>query len=794
MKWFLLPNGIFQRMFLWITVAIVILLSTLSAILYIYYNRTSVEMIKQANLKALSQISYSIDYMNENARNFVFSIIGDPFVTHAMYGDEFDWGESYSDLGRLKQLVNTNSFIHSMYIYNRKLAMFVPIMGTSDGEVGPTLDIGLQEFIDSYSETAPKFVPIPRQISVDTSSAGSSLPQTSKVYTYVAYEHFSAARGIEGAVIVNVKADYLKAMIHSLDESAGQDEVDGSMTFIVDADGVVVSGVDSQVLQALGQSSILPRIAANGEGAGNFIGRMAGHKVIVAHVTADAVRWTLVKLTPTALIDKQAKSVQWIVLVVCAIIVCLGLAVSFWLSRRLATPFQKLVGQARGQLGKGAAAMEQDEVALLFQAFSETSTKAKLLDSIERDLLHRRRNDWLQHWLSSGNQGFEEMKLAMEKLKIPLRTEQPYRIVLLKIDRYALFANQFSERDRVLFRYAICDVAREVLGAVFHVQAVDMGEDTVAVIMNSPGLPEDAQRQRISQPIQEIQQWSILNLKLELTAAVSSMSEDWEEADTFFQEASNTAKSRLVYGHGAILWSDMVQEDAGYRMSAREEKRLLDSLIHGRLEEALEGYGQFVSKLSQYSYDTIHSALLMLAYAIYNSAPLAENASSAGLQFDLGAFASSIGSAETLAQMNQKYEELFIQLTAKAIVKPKRNLAFANTVKSVIESSYADKSLCLDSISTQLNFSKVYVGKIFRDVHGMSVADYITDYRLKKVVELLDQGNQQVSEILERVGIENKNYFYKVFKAKLGISLSEYKTSRLPELANPEKTGETDGK
>ncbi|MCD9024873.1 AraC family transcriptional regulator [Cohnella silvisoli] len=798
MKRLLRPKGIFNRMFLLITIAIVILLLMLSVSLYLYYNRVSVEMIKKSNLKTLSQISYSVDYMNENARNFTFSIFGDPFVTQLMYGDHFDRSESFSELDRLKQLVNTNAFIHSMYIYNRKLNLLVPIMGASDRGNAPTLDVGLQDFIQHYQTNAARFVPIPRQISVDTSSAGSSLPQQSNVYTYVAYDLTTESSGIEGAVIVNIKGDYLKNIIHSLNVDDALTDGDDGKTFIVGDDGTVVNDAeDGLYLKVFADQSILRKIRANQAGAGYFVDTMDRRKVIVTYVTADSVRWTLVKITPTETIDKQTRSVQWIILAVCFLILCLGLAVSFWLSRRLATPFQQLVGQARKLSGKSHSSFEsKDEVAFLFNAFSETSTKVQLLESIEKDRIHQRRNEWLQQLLLNGGVSAEEINDSIAKLDLPINTENPYLLILLKIDRYVEFIDRFSEKDRILFRYAICNVAKEVLNSDFRVQAFDMGQDTVAIIANVPDSLTSDIRKRMSDLLEDIQEWVQLNLKLSLTAANSYVGKNWDELHVFYQEVITISKCRLVYGHGMILWPDMMlqeQQSSVFKIPAKLEKQLGESLTQGKLEEAWQIYESFIAEVSKYACDTIHSALLMLTYSIFSSLKTFESNGTHLFQFDLAAFISEIGSTETLEEINRKYYALFTQMTAAATAnKPKRNTAMAETIVALIESNYADKSLCLESISGTLNFSKVYVGKVFRDVYGISVADYITDYRFKKVVELLDQGNQHLSDILDRVGIENKNYFYKIFKAKMGISLSEYKTLRLSELAHGDKPGETD--
>lgn len=64
---------------------------------------------------------------------------------------------------------------------------------------------------------------------------------------------------------------------------------------------------------------------------------------------------------------------------------------------------------------------------------------------------------------------------------------------------------------------------------------------------------------------------------------------------------------------------------------------------------------------------------------------------------------------------------------------------------------------------------------MFKTATGKSVAQYILDYRMEKLAAYLDDGNQPLHVILEKVGIEKSNYFYTQFKKHFGMSLGEYR-------------------
>ena len=69
----------------------------------------------------------------------------------------------------------------------------------------------------------------------------------------------------------------------------------------------------------------------------------------------------------------------------------------------------------------------------------------------------------------------------------------------------------------------------------------------------------------------------------------------------------------------------------------------------------------------------------------------------------------------------------------------------------------------------------------------MSGTDYIQLLRLKKAIELMADGNNNISEIAYEVGFSDPNYFSKVFKKAYQLTPSEYRKQLLEQLNVKEK-------
>ena len=734
----------------------------------------------------LTQMSYSSNYMHESAKNIAFSVFEDPYITELMYGTQFDSRNNFVEMNRFRELVKMNSFIDSMYIFNRKQNLFIPILSPSGRE---NIDIGLLDLIQSIGDKQIGFLPIPRKLNVDISNSGSLLQQQSNVYTYISYNIVTHNSGIEGAVIVNIKSEYLKNIIQSL--KVQNSSIDGK-TFVIDANGVVVNeSTDFRFLDTFSEAIILQKIKNAKESTGYFIDTVNDQKVVISYVNSPLLNWTFINIVPSNVIGKELSPVKWIIASFCIFILAVGFFVSFIVSRRLTTPIQDLIGKVSEFTQTNTKINSNlDDVALLSHAFTETFDRVKLMDVNERNQLFLRRNrEWrniLMHPIPEGVQ----VKKKLTQFESKLQLDLPFLLIAIKMDNYLSLVKKFNEKDLQLYRYAVSNVAMELISTDFSAQSVDMSEDALIIILNITDALSEEKRRKLANILEDVQQWTTVNLKLSITLSVGYVEHNFEELNKSYQEVMNIAKYRLVFGQGIILWPETLkdQNTSEYKLSQKQEKQLLDALLTGKLEEVTKAYEELVIDLTGYSYDTIMSILLFITYSIYSSLNVMEGNSLNKFNVDFTAFTREISTLETIEQINERFIDLFTKITETLNYnKPKRNTVLAETIVNLITANYKDKSLCLESISSALNLSKMYVGKTFRDVYTQSVADYITEYRLKQGLEMLKAGNKHLSDILDDIGIENKNYFYKIFKQRMGVSFSEYKTKYLNDMIHGEE-------
>ncbi|MFB9328021.1 response regulator [Paenibacillus aurantiacus] len=92
-----------------------------------------------------------------------------------------------------------------------------------------------------------------------------------------------------------------------------------------------------------------------------------------------------------------------------------------------------------------------------------------------------------------------------------------------------------------------------------------------------------------------------------------------------------------------------------------------------------------------------------------------------------------------------------------------------------VHANFADPELSIKSIAEHLFLTPNYLSLQFKKETGMTINQYITDFRIDKAKELLSNRQYKLYEIAAHVGIQDANYFAKTFKKVTGLTPSEFK-------------------
>ncbi|MCL1820813.1 MAG: AraC family transcriptional regulator [Oscillospiraceae bacterium] len=86
-----------------------------------------------------------------------------------------------------------------------------------------------------------------------------------------------------------------------------------------------------------------------------------------------------------------------------------------------------------------------------------------------------------------------------------------------------------------------------------------------------------------------------------------------------------------------------------------------------------------------------------------------------------------------------------------------------NGITDYISNNY-DKRISLDAICKEFYISKSYLCRIFKDVTGSTVQEYIHMRRIKKSLELLEDNNMSVANVSASLGYGTLTHFERMFR------------------------------
>lgn len=105
--------------------------------------------------------------------------------------------------------------------------------------------------------------------------------------------------------------------------------------------------------------------------------------------------------------------------------------------------------------------------------------------------------------------------------------------------------------------------------------------------------------------------------------------------------------------------------------------------------------------------------------------------------------------------------------------KPESASIFA--IKDYISHNYHRDGLSVKEIGDYIHMSSSYVCTIFKSETGLTLNQYITNYRIEKAKLLLADSQYKITDISGKVGYTDSNYFGKSFRKQVGLSPSEYR-------------------
>ena len=85
------------------------------------------------------------------------------------------------------------------------------------------------------------------------------------------------------------------------------------------------------------------------------------------------------------------------------------------------------------------------------------------------------------------------------------------------------------------------------------------------------------------------------------------------------------------------------------------------------------------------------------------------------------------------------------------------------------------RQLSIGDLAAQVNLSERHAGRLFRNVTGTSIKEYLTSLRIEKAIQLLLDGRTPIKEIALATGYPDVRYFTTLFRQRVGLPPASFR-------------------
>lgn len=262
------------------------------------------------------------------------------------------------------------------------------------------------------------------------------------------------------------------------------------------------------------------------------------------------------------------------------------------------------------------------------------------------------------------------------------------------------------------------------------------------------------------------------------TIAVSEIQNDYFELEKVYRSIMDLSKHRMPLDHTQLIVEGVTKSvDGKFYFSTEQAERFLQFLGNGRLEECIKQIEDILDYNLRNGVDSFNMSLMCTEILNYGAKTVINLPEAARGEMDFKDYYARLGDCCTLEQYKQLCREFITKIIQMLGATQKSRDYIIDYIKDYVEKHYSE-DIYLELFAGRLNLTKEYISLYFKNKTGINLSDYISKYRIEKAIYLLENTNERVQDIGEKVGL-NTNTLIRVFKKYTGKTPNEYRHDKL---------------
>ena len=128
-------------------------------------------------------------------------------------------------------------------------------------------------------------------------------------------------------------------------------------------------------------------------------------------------------------------------------------------------------------------------------------------------------------------------------------------------------------------------------------------------------------------------------------------------------------------------------------------------------------------------------------------------------------------------EQQQKHKVLRLGPQEMAFVH-QEDYDFVKSQYDWLEANFSNPDLKTDDLSAQSGLSRTEYSERMKELTGLSVKEFIADFRIKKSIMFLENTDDLIADIAAKAGFTDSVIFSRTFKQKVGTTPSKYREQK----------------
>ncbi|MHA6482701.1 helix-turn-helix domain-containing protein [Paenibacillus sp. strain BS8-2] len=757
----LLPTNKYLTRLIWFSCISVVIPVVLAGSVYYHFSMKQLTKEFQENNKvSLKQLEYRIESALANVEQESLQLASDPLIrkTLGQAGYASDMSGQLEILDYFQLHKNMNDLIQEFIFFDEQSAL---ALSSYYGLAS------LEEF--------PGASDIQSAMKIDEMAGWFYLPQSGGkgLISYVRQLPVMGNGDPQGVLIIHVDEAALRSLLKS---------------YSVDLEKQTVAVVDSNnriILHTLGQQwlgqdaasdSYLQSVLGREERTDQYVLDNASGAMLLAY-DKNLYGRTYISQLPEEEMYGQLAWIRILIFVSVSIVLLIGLMLSFFSSRFVYNPIQKLLQYGEHLRKNGADDnWSGNEIEYIRSCLSYLNDQAQSLNEYVMKIQPGLREQFLQKQLRAAG-GRYAIAEACQQYGIPANGR--YVAVVTMVENL-LKEKRFMPHEGAVIVFAVKNVMAEIMTRHTDINGyvVDLDErEAVAIIHFDEGIADTAIRHALQKYCSEVREAMSAYLSFSVSSGIGHLVK-LEELSASYSSAQHALQFRLFHDADTILFHEdiiRVERHPVFIYPREHEESIMESLWNGELSSAEESLQKFTQRVSNAeSYNVLFQCYQVLLSSIIQSL---EEKGPGVLELLGNNLFDQLSQYRTSKEVHDWFIDVLFPLYERASSEIRANSSrlLVQRVCSYI-TNHPDGTHSLSECAELVSVSPSYLSRLFKKETGKSFIEFVMEFKVEKAKQLLKETDYSVLEISEIVGYSERN-LNRAFQRFVQMSPKQYRMS-----------------